>query len=187
MPMSSVLDEWETFRHRYRLCRSSSQVEGWTLLKPTDARWAIQARFAARGARMGLLGVYGGSDGSLPPNIGEPGVLERELEQRRLFVHEQRIATIPLGAPAPFPRPDPTERETEPDRRRAWIDVMVIDDSVPARALDQAGFRLRLPDYSTREGVLDGQGRVYLDDLEPGRCWLELTDPGRGIDPLTSI
>jgi hypothetical protein len=124
-----------------------------------------------------------GRRGALPPNIGEPGVLEREIDQRRLFVHEQPIASIRLGALATQLTPVDTWRETESHRDRAWIDIMVIDDSVPPRALAQAGFRLRLPDYSTRDGILDSQGRVYLDDIEPGRCWLELTDPGRGIDP----
>lgn len=181
--MFGVLDEWETFGHRYRLCRGAVQTEGWTLLEPSDARWVLQTRFASSAARRALLGRFHGSDGSLPANLVEPQVLEREVEQRRLVVLEQRIAPVRLGTTTPADVPPPSPYETEPLRKRAWIDIVVIDDSAPARALAEAGFRLRLPDYSIREGALDGQGRVYLDDIEPGRCWIELTDPGRGIEP----
>lgn len=180
--MFGVLDEWETFGHRYRLCHGHVRSEGWTPLDPSDARWVLQARFAAPEARKALYGRFHGS-GAAPANLGEPQVLEREVEQRRLVVLEQGIAALRLGASAPEEPPAPVPREPEPARKRGWIDIVVVDDSTPARALIEAGFRLRLPDHSTREGALDGQGRVYLDEIEPGRCWIELTDPGRGIEP----
>lgn len=57
-----------------------------------------------------------------------------------------------------------------------WVSFTVVDDGEPARPLTGARFRLRLPDASAVAGALDGDGHARVDDIEPGRCWLELTD-----------
>lgn len=64
----------------------------------------------------------------------------------------------------------------EPARALTWVAFTVIDDDDPARPLTGARFRLRLPDASAVAGALDGDGHARVDDIEPGRCWLELTD-----------
>jgi hypothetical protein len=43
--MFGVLDEWETFGHRYRLCRAHVRIEGWTPLRPADANEAGRREF----------------------------------------------------------------------------------------------------------------------------------------------
>lgn len=64
----------------------------------------------------------------------------------------------------------------EPAHALTWVAFTVIDDDDPARPLAGARFRLRLPDASTVAGALDGDGHARVDDIEPGKCWLELTD-----------
>jgi phosphoribosylformylglycinamidine (FGAM) synthase PurS component len=57
-----------------------------------------------------------------------------------------------------------------------WVAFTVVDDDDPPRPLAGTRFRLRLPDASTVAGALDGDGHARVDDIEPGKCWLELTD-----------
>lgn len=64
----------------------------------------------------------------------------------------------------------------EPAPALTWVAFTVVDDDDPARPLTDARFRLRLPDASAVAGALDGDGHARVDDIEPGRCWLELTD-----------
>lgn len=78
--------------------------------------------------------------------------------------------------------PSPLDRAGPSNAERAWIDIIVIDDSEPAIALAGTRFHLRLPDRSMHEGALDGRGRVYVNDIEPGKCWLELTDFAGGFN-----
>lgn len=96
------------------------------------------------------------------------------------MVLEQPIAPIfPVGAPARRPEAEPWARE--PRRERAWIDITVVDDSVPPRPLSGVRFALGLPDSSRREGALDGEGHLRVEDIDTGKCFLELTEVRTGL------
>jgi hypothetical protein len=74
--------------------------------------------------------------------------------------------------------------EAEPTiqmEKLSWVALTVVDDDEPGRPLPQLQFRMRLPDGSTRTGALDGQGHALVEDIEPGRCWVELGDVRRGL------
>lgn len=114
--------------------------------------------------------------------MNQHDVVERELAQGWLVVLEQPIAPIALGLASTMEPAAPVD-DFKLTPARAWIDVIVVEDSAPTRALAGRKFRLRLPDGSTRDGTLDGQGRVYIDDIEPGRGSLEVTDFGVGQGP----
>ncbi len=181
--MSSVLHEWQTFGHRYRLCRGPVKMEGWQELTPSHALWVLRTGFIDSPARQGLLSALRrDSQWTLSTNLTVPSVLEREVELRRLVLLDQPIAPLPLGrGPATQP-PEMLRPRSEPRRELAWIDITVVDDRVPARPLARTRFRLSLPDGSVREGVLNDQAHLRVDDIEPGKCWLELRDLGRDFD-----
>ena len=179
--MASVLHEWQVPGHRYRLCRWNTRMEGWSQLEPFAASWVLRAPSLDRAAvRRAVFDALHGLRGWLFPERLDHGVLEREVEQRHLVVFEQPIASMHLGGGLVREAPRVTPRESRPER--AWVDILVIDDSEPAIALAGTRFQLRLPDRSTHEGVLDGQGRVHIDDIEPGKCWLELTELAGGFN-----
>lgn len=75
------------------------------------------------------------------------------------------------------------EREpaTERPKPLTWVGFTVVDDDDPARPLAGARFQLRLPDAATTAGKLDGDGHARVDDIHPGKCWLELTEVGREL------
>lgn len=178
--MASVLHEWQVLGHRYRLCRWGTRMEGWSQLEPFAARWALRAPSLGNAAARGFVfDALQGLRGWLFPERLDH-VLEREVEARRLVVFEQPIASMHLGGGPVQEAPEVTPRESRPER--AWVDILVIDDSEPAIALAGTRFQLRLPDRSTHEGVLDGRGRVFVDDIEPGKCWLELTELAGGFN-----
>lgn len=181
--MSSVLHQWQTQGHRYRLCRDRAQMPGWQELAPFHALGVLRAQLADPQARQVLFtALLGASQWRLSPNWTDPGVLEREVELARIFVLDQAIAPLPVGRiPANQP-PAPQPPGREPHREQSWIEITVVDDRVPARPLAGARFRLTLPDGSTREGLLNRQGNLRIDDIDPGKCWLELPDLGREIN-----
>lgn len=82
-------------------------------------------------------------------------------------------------------RPAPARREeAEPEIRMealSWVALTVVDDDEPGRPLPRLHFRMRLPDGATRTGALDGQGHALVEDVEPGRCWVELVEVRRGL------
>ena len=176
--MPSMPYEWETFSHRYRLCGPGRRDDGWRELTPAEARWVLRSQLSDPRLRYWLVAMGQGAS-MLPSNLANPGMLEREVERRNLAVLAQAIAPIILGAArAPKPLAEPP-RQREPRRERAWIDIEVVDDSVPPRPLGAVRFHLRMPDGSTRDGAFDGEGQLHVDDVEPGRAWLEVKDVER--------
>lgn len=178
--MSNVLHEWQTLGHRYRLCRWGTHLAGWSRLEKSQASWVLRAALADSTARTTVFtALQQASAGRIHASMNQRGLVERELAQGWLVVLEQPIAPIALGRPSAVEPAAPVD-DFKPTPARAWIDVIVVEDSVPMRALAGRKFRLRLPDGSTRDGTLDGQGRVHVDDIEPGRGSLEVTDFGVG-------
>ncbi len=63
----------------------------------------------------------------------------------------------------------------EPERRpTSWVAIRLVDDQgnpVPYRR-----YRIETPEGTTREGILDDQGRARVDGIEPGTC--KVTFPG---------
>ena len=175
--LSCVMYEWETFGHRYRLCRGRAPVEGWEALSPLEARWALRAQLNDRIARQALIrAALGPGETMRSTSLAEPGVMEREVDQRRLTVLHQHIAPPVLRHGPASRQPVALPPVPEPRREAAWVDITVVDDRVPAQPLARTQFRLTLPGGAVREGALNGQAHLRVDDIEPGKCWLELSN-----------
>lgn len=67
------------------------------------------------------------------------------------------------------------EQERVEERRpTSWVAIRLVDDDgdpVPYRR-----YRIETPEGTTREGILDDQGRARVDGIEPGTC--RVTFPG---------
>lgn len=144
-------------------------------LAGTDAREVARELLG-----LGLNGVRGGR---LLERLGfglnrapDPDEVARVLMEEFVLVELESVAGRWDG-PAAAHRPHELERPTgEPARTLTWVAFTVVDDEIPARPLAGARFRLRLPDASAVAGALDGDGHARVDEIEPGKCWLELTD-----------
>jgi hypothetical protein len=73
-------------------------------------------------------------------------------------------------------RPDPPTRT--PTVVKTWIEFQLIDedgDPVP-----NVTYRVKLPNGSTRDGLLDDEGLVRFDNIDPGQC--QVTFPAIDAD-----
>jgi hypothetical protein len=52
--------------------------------------------------------------------------------------------------------------------KTAWIEVRLQDTE--KKPIAGEPYRIRLPDYSIREGALDEEGKVRFDGIPPGQC-----------------
>ena len=76
-----------------------------------------------------------------------------------LSVREQQVKRMAQASPnAPMVQPcDPT-----------WIEVRLVDTE--NRPIAGEPYRIRMPDSSIREGVLDEEGKVRFEGIPGGQC-----------------
>lgn len=81
------------------------------------------------------------------------------------------VDEAPIAAAAPLSARDP---EPAPAPQKTWITIALVrEDDAP---IANQRYRIELPDGSVREGSLDGQGQVYLRDIDPGQCRVTFPD-----------
>ncbi len=105
--------------------------------------------------------------------------IRAQIQHELLFVARPRSEPAPVDSRRVAPRPqapaEPMQRprlRSEPKPKRTWIEIVVVDqDDAP---VPHEQYRLELPDGSVREGKLDGDGCLYVDDIDPGTCTLTL-------------
>ncbi|HYO66794.1 MAG TPA: hypothetical protein VEU33_11980 [Archangium sp.] len=84
------------------------------------------------------------------------------------FVHGILPATKgDRGAPPP---------STAEELETSWVEVELLSEDNPPRPMAHARYRIELPDASVREGKLDGNGRVRLEDIPAGTCKVTFPD-----------
>jgi hypothetical protein len=67
------------------------------------------------------------------------------------------------------------EKPVEVERRETtWIAIRLVDDQ--GNPVPYKRYRIETPEGTTREGILDDQGRARVDGIEPGTC--QVTFPG---------
>jgi hypothetical protein len=95
-----------------------------------------------------------------------------------------RVVRAPL--PVPVFRKAATEEDERPAERAApveektWIAIRLVDDQSPPKPVAFRRYRIELPDGTTREGMLDGEGMARLTGIDPGAC--KVTFPGLDKD-----
>ncbi|WP_052546943.1 hypothetical protein [Enhygromyxa salina] len=94
--------------------------------------------------------------------LGQLRVVERSRELSR-YSHDHI---------APGPAPTPSDPGVIEDAS-AWFELVLEDDY--GRALAEVEHRLTLPDLSVVKGRSDTSGRVFIEQIAPGHCKLELT------------
>jgi hypothetical protein len=57
---------------------------------------------------------------------------------------------------------------------RAWVEIRLLNMAGEAQPGDR--YILHLPDKTTREGTLDSDGVVRVEDIDPGTCEIEFPD-----------
>ena len=60
------------------------------------------------------------------------------------------------------------EKAPEPVEKKTWVAIELVDDD--GKPVPWAKYRIELPDYSVREGILDVGGKARLDGIVDGEC-----------------
>ena len=82
----------------------------------------------------------------------------------------QGVLPATKGDKGESPPPAAEELET------SWVEVELLSEDHPPRPIAHARYRIELPDASVREGKLDGNGRVRLEDIPAGTCKVTFPD-----------
>lgn len=59
------------------------------------------------------------------------------------------------------------------EKGKTWVEVRLVDED--GKPVGGQRYKIRLPDSSLREGVLDDQGTVRFDGILPGQCTVSFT------------
>lgn len=133
---------------------------------------------AVRALLSSELGTVHGLDDAeveraLAHRLASGRMIAERLDPISLFAHD--------GSPEEVePPPGPTVAPTTP---RTWIEIELVDTE--GNPIPDELYWIQLPDGSVREGRLNGGGRAYFGDLDPGECdirWPNLD--GEAFAPL---
>lgn len=81
------------------------------------------------------------------------------------------LPTFDVHGSEPTP---PREPEVARVERKTWIEIELVDTE--GKPVQNERYWILLTDGSTREGRLNGEGRAYFGDLDPGECDVRFPD-----------
>ncbi|MEP7121585.1 MAG: hypothetical protein ABJE95_11765 [Byssovorax sp.] len=80
-------------------------------------------------------------------------------------------AQLKLSGSAVAPSIEPMKPEPDhPKEEKTFVLIELIDDADPPQPVAYEKYRIELPDYSVREGLLDQNGRAEVSGIDPGEC-----------------
>ena len=98
------------------------------------------------------------------------------LERVALALRDGRLTAyvLPRGihvSRGPSEAEETPAKESEPSKEeKQWVGIELVDDSDPPQPVAFEKYRIELPDYSVREGMLDQNGRAEISGIDPGSC-----------------
>ena len=189
-PCQGKPDPWRTIwripgeQDEYYVVREQDQRGCEDPLEPTLAypmldRWATN-----RDARAELLDLY---EAIRAPHMGRTlndSVIQTAVKPRLVEAFARgelllmRVPPMGLGAgavdavlaPAPAAAPPPAARQTA----KTWIEVCLVD--MEGNPVGGKHYLIKTPSGAVEEGNLDGNGRVRLNNLDPGTCVVSFPD-----------
>lgn len=98
---------------------------------------------------------------------GRLAILEEAYEEPVLTGTRPQAQRPPEEPPGPGPAEE-----------LGWIEVTLVDEE--DRPIAGEDYKITLPDGSLRVGKLDAAGRVRVDGIPQGTCWVQFPSLGRG-------
>jgi hypothetical protein len=162
------------------LVRSAAEApHGATPIDPAAAAWHVEEWLAHGGdaharaalaqeiAAGAMLALPFGATGATREALATArAAITSALAARKILAYAYKPALVGT-APAPPPSERPPEAAA-PKTELSWIAIEVVDDE--GKPVPNVKYRIELPDFSTREGRTDAQGKYKLTGIEPGTC-----------------
>jgi hypothetical protein len=108
---------------------------------------------------------------------------DAEIRQTLRFALAADVLRIERAEPRPWPFIDWPFPETpvpphldvpSPGEQNDFIAIILVD--LDGNAVKGARYQITLPSGTTREGLLDSEGKARLDGLDPGSCRIVFPD-----------
>ncbi len=131
--------------------------------------------------RAGLWGVYASAFGRTVNSWDNDGVVFDELA-RLLTTGELQVWSVPVpGSPLgtvwpPAPLEESQAEETQAPKKKAWVEILVLDDGTPPQPVAGDHYRIELPDGTLLEGKVNAKGKARIEDIDPGQCKVSFPD-----------
>jgi hypothetical protein len=105
----------------------------------------------------------------------------RQKSLVRQALRDGRLVALRVRLPAPAgsvieQEDDARPAEAAPGEDKTWIEIALVDDSDPPQPVPFRKYRVELPDGSSRQGMLDANGKAMLVGIDAGTC--EVSFPG---------
>ncbi|KYF80790.1 hypothetical protein BE20_55225 [Sorangium cellulosum] len=144
-------------------------------LSATEATWWLSARSAdpiygplVLADLCDALGHTLSTGPSLDPSRLRARVQEALLDGRLVAY---RVRSVSSGAPVLSPeRPEASGPEPPARDEKTWVAIQLMDDGDPPQPVPFKKYRLELPGQLPREGMLDQNGQIFVEDIDPGAC-----------------
>jgi hypothetical protein len=72
--------------------------------------------------------------------------------------------------------PEPPKPVDPTPEQKTWVGIELMDDSDPPQPVPFKKYRIELPDFSVREGMLDANGQARIGGIDPGTCKVSFPD-----------
>jgi hypothetical protein len=102
-------------------------------------------------------------------------IVRRALRDGRLVAVRPRV-DAPVGSGPEATEEGAATGPSAPREDKTWIEIVLMDDDDPPKAVPFRRYRVELPDGSAREGALDAYGRAMLVGIDPGTCQVSFPD-----------
>lgn len=144
-------------------------------LSALEATWWLDVRAAdpiyGRLALADICDALGHTPSTGPwldPSGLRARVREALLDGRLVAYRMKRVSP---GAPVLSPElPEPSGPEPPAREEKTWIAIQLMDDGDPPQPVPFKKYRLELPGQLPREGLLDQNGRIFVEGIDPGTC-----------------
>lgn len=162
----------------------ASAAEGGERIPPAEAAFRADGWFSGPMDKWALFDLYAMIAGlwtsSRNVDAGTArAAVRRALEGGALVAYRIRH-TYALGG-APLAEEEATASSPGAAKEEnTWLEIELVDDDSPPKPVPFRKYRVELPDFSVREGMLDAHGRARITGVDPGTC--KVTFPGLDAD-----
>lgn len=162
------------------LARELGDHEPTRVLPQLFARTLLDDWIADPGARAALLAMYEATYGL--HGFGERGVDLRDMHAYVRPHLEEALRRGDLVVLGVEELDEAREGEGEEPKdagggdekeEKTWIGIKLVDEK--GRPVPRRKYRIKLPNFETREGTLDDKGEARINGIDPGDC--EITFP----------
>ncbi|MBK8258415.1 MAG: hypothetical protein IPK82_37855 [Polyangiaceae bacterium] len=137
-------------------------------------KWVLEEGPRGRALVLEIAEALSGRNHSHRDEINEAlNVVKRGLIDGRLHAYAQSHVG---GGKGPTPVEPPQPKPPEKKETKTFIEIELVTDEEKPKPVAFKKYKIQLPDSTTREGMLDANGKARVDGIDPGTCKVSFPD-----------